>query len=125
MIRQRTQAAKGNITPHTPMRKFNPSEVGREIDRILATTLLGVTYDPKRASVLSTGLSESIKEKVKTMKFPRYKFVSLVTISSKSSQSMIIGSQCVWNADMDSFANGHYSNGSLVAVATLFAVFKE
>lgn len=125
IIRQRTQAAKGNITIDTPMRKFNPSEVSREIDRILATTLRGVNYDPKRASVLSESLSESIKSKVKTMKFPRYKFVAIVSISSKSNQSMFVASQCLWNADLDSFATGYYSNDSLIAVASLFAVFKE
>lgn len=125
VIRQRTQAAKGNITLDTPLRKFNPTEVNREIDRILATTLSGVKYDPKRASILSKSLSESIKGKVKTMKFPRYKFIAVVTISSKSNQSMFVGSQCVWNAETDSYATGHFSNDSLIAVATVFATFKE
>ncbi|XP_053374921.1 uncharacterized protein LOC123533807 [Mercenaria mercenaria] len=125
IIRQRTLASKGNITMDIPMRKFNSSEVSREINRILATTLTGMTYDPKRASILSKGLSESIKAKVKTMKYPRYKFVAMVTISSKSDQSIFVGSQCVWNTGTDSFATGQYSNGSLIAVASVFAIFKE
>lgn len=124
-IRQRTQAAKGNITSDIPMRKFNPTEVCREIDRILTTTLSGVHYDPKRASVLSRSLSESIKGKVKTMKFPRYKFIVMVTITSKSSQGLFVGSQSVWNADTDSYATGKYCNGSLIAVASVHAVLKE
>lgn len=125
LIRQRTQAAKGNITADVPMRKFNPEEVNKEITRILATTLTGMTYDPKRASLLSKSLSESIKGKVKTMKFPRYKFVVMVTISSKSDQSIFIGSQYLWNTVTDSYAQGHYSNSSLIAVATVFAIFHE
>lgn len=125
LFRQRKLAMKGNITKLTPLRKFDPSEVTREIERILETSLTGVTYDPQRASVLSLALSESIKTKVKSMKFPRYKFVAMVTISSKSSQSMTVSSQCVWNAGMDTFSTGTYSNSSLMAVATVFAIFQE
>lgn len=125
IIRERTQAAKGNITRDRPLRKFCANEVSQEIDRILATALVGVTYDPTRAGILSKSLSETIKANVKSMKFPRYKFVVLVTISSQSGQSMISASQCLWNADCDSYATGTYCNNSLVAIATVFAIFKE
>lgn len=125
LFRQRKLAMKGNVTRLTPLRKFDPVEVTREIESILETGLTGVTYDPKVASVLSMNLSDAIKTKVKSMKFPRYKFVAMVTISSKSSQSMTVSSQCVWNAGMDTYATGTFSNRSLVAVATVFAIFKE
>jgi hypothetical protein len=125
VIRQRTLAAKGNITADIPMRKFNAEDVNGEIVRILATTLTGMTYDPKRASLLSKSLSESIKGKVKTMKFPRYKFIVMVTISSKSDQSIFIGSQYLWNRATDSYAEGQFTNNSLIAVATVFAIFHE
>ncbi|XP_052234056.1 dynein light chain Tctex-type protein 2B-like [Dreissena polymorpha] len=125
LLRQRTLAAKGNVTKATPLRTFNPREVKEEIERQLDTTLTGLTYDSKRASVLARSLSDTIKRKVKAMKFPRYKFVVFVTISSKSCLSMLVGSQCVWNAQIDTFATGTFINDSLVAVVTVFAVFQE
>lgn len=125
IFRQKKLAMKGNITKMTPLRKFDPEEVTREINSILETTLTGVKYDPQSASVLSLNLSDTIRTKVKSLKFPRYKFVAMVTISSKSSQSMAISSQCVWNAGTDTYATGTYTNRSLVAVATVFAIFQE
>ena len=125
LFRQRKLAMKGNITKLTPLRKFDPTVVTREIERILETTLTGVTYDPNKASAMSLKISETIKTKVKALKFPRYKFIAMVTISSKGSQSITVSSQCVWNAGTDTYATGTYSNGSLLAVATVFAIFQE
>ncbi|WAR03094.1 TC1D1-like protein [Mya arenaria] len=125
MFRQRTQAAKGNITKTTPLRRFTPLEVQHELEQILESTLKGVMYDPKHASVLTMTLSDAVKSKVKSMKFPRYRLVSLVTICSQSRQSMMMGSQCVWNSGTDTYATAVYGNASLLAVATVFAVFKD
>jgi len=125
MLRQRTQASKGNVTKSTPLRKFNATEVQQEIERILETALKGVKYEPASASVLTVSLSDSVKNKVKSMKFPRYKFVTMVTVTSKTSQGLFVGSQCLWNQGTDSSATGVYVNNSLIAVASVFATLYE
>ena len=125
ILRQRTLVMKGNITKQTPLRKFIPTEVSAEVERILETALKGIKYEPKRAGILVKSLSDSIKGKVKTMKFPRYKFIVTVTITSQSDQSMISASRCLWNSSSDSYATAHFANGSLAAVATVYAIFHE
>ena len=125
VLRQRTMALRGNITPKTPLRKFEPNAVREEMEKIVSSALKGVTYEPSRASVLSKSLSDTIKSKVKTMKYPRYKFISYVTICSQSNQCMFMGSRCLWNDVSDNHVTVNFRNDSLAAVATLFAIFHE
>lgn len=125
LFRERTKASKGNVTKDTPLRKFTPNIVKEEMDRILVTALKGVKYEPKRASLLASSLSDSIKGKVKMMKFPRYKFIVSVTVSSRDDQCITVASRCLWNMASDSYATAYFTNDSIAAVATLFAILKE
>ncbi|KAL4223445.1 hypothetical protein ACF0H5_016916 [Mactra antiquata] len=124
-ISQRSLAAKGNVTNDTPLKKFDATAVTREIEDILKTVLKDFEYEPNRVRFMSKSLSETIKSKVKSMKFPRYKFVTTVSIMSKNEASMVISSRCLWNTDSDSYASAQYTNGSIAAVATLYAIFNE
>lgn len=125
LISQRSLAAKGNVTRDTPLKKFDAVAVTKEIENVLKVALTGVEYEPKQAKFMCKSLSETIKGKVKSMKFPRYKFVTMVSIGSKCDQSMMISSQCLWNTESDSYATAYYTNDKVAAVATVFAIFKE
>ena len=91
----------------------------------MSTALQGVVYDPKRSNVLARSLSETIRNKLKTMKFPRYKFVCLVTIVDKSQAGLIMGSRCLWDERSDNFATVEVSNSTVMAVATVYAIHLE
>ena len=125
VLRERAIANKGNITSSTPLRKFVPAEVEKEVERILSTALKGVVYDPKRSGVLAKSISESVRGKLKNMKFPRYKFVCMVTILDKTQPSLVIGSRCLWNESSDNYVTVEVSNASLTAIATVYAVMHE
>ena len=125
ILRQRTMVNKGNVTRSTPFRNFVPSEVEKEMERIVSTAIKGVVYDPKRSGVLARSLSDTIKGKLKNMKLPRYKFVCMVTIVDKTEPSLVIGSRCLWNDTADNYVTVEISNPSLVAIATVYAILQE
>ena len=91
----------------------------------MSTAIKGIVYDPKRSSVLARSLSDTIRNKLKTMKFPRYKFVCLVTIVDKSQAGLIMGSRCLWDEGSDNYATVNVSNSSVEAVAIVYAIHQE
>ena len=96
-----------------------------EVQRIVSTALKGVVYDSKMSSFLAKSLSDTIRNKLKTMKFPRYKFVCHVTIADKSQSGLMIGSRCLWDEGSDNYATVEVSNSSVAAVATVYAIHQE
>ena len=123
ILRQRTIANKGNVTNSIPFRKFIPGEVETEVERIMSTAIKGIVYDPKRSSVLARSLSDTIRNKLKTMKFPRYKFVCLVTIVDKSQAGLVMGSRCLWDEGSDNNATVNVSNSSVHRRSTFGPTF--
>jgi thymidylate synthase ThyX len=49
-------------------------------------------YDPQECRELSKELCEELKDVVKSIKYPRYKLVSMVTIGQKDKQAITISS---------------------------------
>jgi len=67
-----------------------------------------------------------VKTRVKQELFlPRYRLVASVMIGQDGGQSISIVSRSLWNAATDNFSSASYRNGSLFAVATVFAVYFE
>ena len=125
VLRQRALVNKGNVSSSTPLRKFVPEETEREVTRIVSTAIKGIVYDPVRSGVLAKSLSETIRGKLKNMKFPRYKFVCTVTILGKTQPSLMIGSRCLWNDSSDNYITVEVSNDSVTAIATVYALMHE
>jgi len=74
---------------------------------------------------MSTQLSEVIKERIKALRLPRYKLVCSVIIGQNSGQALRHVSRCLCDADNDGFASASYSNNSLFATATVYAVYND
>lgn len=115
----------GNFTINIPLKKFNPSLVQTHLHHILSTALKHVQYEPNLCRQLSKTLSEEARDVVKALKFPRYKFVSVVTIGQLKNASIKLCSRSVWDCTTDSYACAEYRNSSLYAVAMIFAAFLD
>ncbi|KAJ8313107.1 hypothetical protein KUTeg_010480 [Tegillarca granosa] len=115
--RQQRLEASGNVTTKNKLRKFMPEQATDVIFNILKSTLQDKKYEPKSCAVLSKTLCEMIKNEIKSLKFPRYKFVSHVTIGQRADQSILCASKCVWNVGTDDYACSEFSNSSLFASA--------
>jgi len=65
--------------------KFSRGVVKNVIQKIINDKLTGMAYDNTKASQVGKELSDMIKEKVKTMGFPRYKLIVQVRVQYASS----------------------------------------
>ena len=92
--------------------KFLKADVEREMKTILQDKLKDITYDPKQVQQINNELCNAILEKVKTMKYPRYKFVVQVMITSASGQCIRVASRCLWDPHQDNYASVSYKNVS-------------
>lgn len=121
---QRLEEA-GNITSNAPLKKFDPDSVKPHLFKVLQDNLRNVQYDPILCCHLSQSLSEETRNVVKALKFPRYKFVSLVTIGQSQNSTLSMSSRSVWDCTTDNHVCAEYRNQSLYAVALVFATFMD
>ncbi|KAK2151602.1 hypothetical protein LSH36_357g01014 [Paralvinella palmiformis] len=109
-----------------PDRNFQTQRVERTVRGILAERLKNRIYDPVCCKVLSQNLAAEIMENLKTLNIQRFKLVTVVSIGSmKEKPGIQFGSRCLWNQSTDSFASVKYINGSLFAVAMVYALYFE
>lgn len=68
--------------------KFSAKKVKEILVEILNSKFEGMAYDQSQVSLLTKELSETIREKVKELKYTRYKTVVEVTIGQKVGQAI-------------------------------------
>ena len=106
--------------------KFSHARVSNVVNEILSNSLKGVKYEPSKCKKLVLDISEEIKRNVKAIVFKRYKIVVSMAIGQiTSNESLIMGSRALWNAEHDNECTVNYKNGSLYAIATIFAVYLD
>lgn len=105
--------------------QFNSSKVEKLMTGVLESYLDGETYEPKMCSHLAQNLSEVIKERVKELNFPRYKFICSVVIGQNLNHGVHMASRFLWNNETDNYATATYSKGQMYATATIFATYFE
>ncbi|KAJ8301889.1 hypothetical protein KUTeg_020876 [Tegillarca granosa] len=104
---------------------INSDQLYRVISETLEKRLKNEKYDAKSCGSLTCDLSTLIKQKVKRIEKPRYKYVCQVIAGQRCNQGMQVGSRCVWKPDTDTFQQVAYSNNDLFVVVTVFAVYFE
>ena len=108
-----------------PRVKFNPTVVENVMKEILEQRLAGFHYSYKRCSLMSKILTEEIKDRVKKLRYERYKIVCLVTIGENKGQGMRLVSRCAWDTNLDSQATYTWQHGQAFCTATVYALYHE
>ena len=108
-----------------PKKKFEASKVETIIKDVLHYRLEDYEYDPKLSSTKTKELSDEIKERVKKLRYERYKIVCLVTIGEKTGQGLQITSRCIWDSNWDTSSTYTYQNSTMFCTVTVFGVFNE
>lgn len=112
------------LTP-TDEERFCSSRVDKVLEEFLANFLEGEQYDAQKCSQMALQMSNIIKELVKKMDFRRHKLSCHVIVGQKLGQGMQISSRCLWDSKQDGSASAVFCNGSLFAIATVYAIFYE
>jgi len=105
--------------------KFNITKAESMMLQVLTSMLSGETYEYNLCRKLALTISDTLKDRLKELAGPRYKYICDVTLGQSSGQGLQIASRCLWAADTDRAASVEYSNGNLIAVVTAFAVYLE
>lgn len=83
------------------------------------------SYNAKSSRQMTKTLSTIITNRVKALKYERYKIVTIVTVGEIANQGVRVASRCVMDQATDNYASGSYKNSSLFGVATVYAMYYE
>eukprot|EP00056_Hartaetosiga_gracilis_P000905 m.41273 g.41273 ORF g.41273 m.41273 type:complete len:161 (-) comp10410_c0_seq2:814-1296(-) len=104
---------------------FSASAVEKVMQEVLEGQLEEEKYDPRASKQMAKTLSTIITNRVKGMKYDRYKIVTLVSIGQKAEQGVTVASRCLFDKEKDNFASASYQNASLYGVATVYGIYYE
>ena len=110
--------------------RFDCNRVEKLIQSALVDQLKGRQYAAQDCKSLTKDVSADLLERVKLDQrdagVRRYKYVIVVNVGSVAEHpDMQLSSRCLWVPTTDGCATASYSNSSLFAVATVFAVYFE
>ncbi|MEE6494892.1 hypothetical protein FKM82_001890 [Ascaphus truei] len=108
-----------------PTRRFPVATVNNILKDVLTNYLQEEKYEAELCRQMTKTISEVIKARVKDLMIPRYKIIVLIHIGQLNEQSMRVGSRCIWDPANDTFSSYSFKNGSLFAVANVYAVYYE
>ncbi len=108
-----------------PRVKFNAKVVEGVIQEVLEQRLVGFKYSHKQSPLVSRILSEEIKDRVKRMRYDRYKIVCIVTIGQTKGQGLRVASRCAWDTSLDNLCSYTWRGGSTFCTATVYGLYHE
>ncbi|KAI5938044.1 Tctex1 domain-containing protein 1 [Manis javanica] len=108
-----------------PTKHFPVVLVNHILKDVLTNYLQEEQYEPELSRQMTKTISEVIKGQIKDLMIPRYKLIVIVHIGQRESQSILIGSRCLWDPKRDTFSSYVFRNSSLFALANVYAVYLE
>ncbi|XP_071499469.1 dynein light chain Tctex-type protein 2B-like [Diadema antillarum] len=107
--------------------KFAPGKVEECIRQVLDSLFVKETYNPKTAAVLAEAISDTVKQRVKSLStFERYRFVVNVDIGSRMpGQEIVFASRYLWNTDTDGFATVTDQNKTMYVIVTVYGIYLD
>ncbi|XP_052238426.1 dynein light chain Tctex-type protein 2B-like [Dreissena polymorpha] len=116
---------KENTYKMEPDIAFSCAKVKESITSLFREELDELTFDHDITSKLSCNLAEKIKNKVRDLKFERYKIAVNVIVGQAANQGLEVGSRCIWDEKTDNQVCVTYHHKDLFVVAMIFGVFYE
>ncbi|XP_050588693.1 dynein light chain Tctex-type protein 2B-like [Bombus affinis] len=99
--------------------KFKPLNAKEVIHNVLFDQLSAKTYDAQEAAQWTKDIADLIREKVKELKFKRYKYIVNVVLGEQHGAGVKMGTRCIWDAEADTYAYDSFLN---VRVAQLILI---
>ncbi len=108
-----------------PDRQFETHAVEKIIRNVFETNLEHQQYCGPLMGQKSRTLADMIKEKVKALRYSRYKIITWVVIGQKGCNDIRIASKGLWDNDNDTYAEVFYENNSLYALGVCYGIYQE
>ena len=107
-----------------PREKFRPGRVKEIIKEILTLKLDSVLqYQVETIQTLTKEISETIKQRLKELGLPRYKYVVQVFIGEQKGQGIRVSNRCFWDYETDHCASETYTNDNIFCLATAYGIY--
>ncbi|CAK9816476.1 Dynein light chain Tctex-type protein 2B [Anthophora quadrimaculata] len=103
--------------------KFKPLSAKEVIHNVLFDQLSAKIYDAEEAVQWTKDIADTIREKVKELKFKHYKYIVNVVLGEQHGAGVKIGTRCIWDAEADAYAYDSFLNDTIFCVATVYAVY--
>ncbi|XP_066583843.1 dynein light chain Tctex-type protein 2B-like [Prorops nasuta] len=121
-LRIETEQATYRIRPSLS-EKFRPLSAKEIIHNVLFDQLSTRTYNPDEAIQWTKDIADLIRDKVKELKFNRYKYIVNVVLGERHGAGVKIGARCIWDAEADTNISDSFLNDTIFCVATVYAVY--
>ncbi|EDO33563.1 predicted protein, partial [Nematostella vectensis] len=95
------------------------------IKDILEEHLDNQTYEPNFCRLAAIKITNQLKERMKRLRYPRYKYVCHAMLGEINNQDVRAVSRCAWDTCVDSFAQYEYRNCSLYGIGLVYAIYFE
>ena len=102
---------------------FKPRQVESMMSACVSSFLSSKQYDPAETAVWAKELACSIKNQLKELRLPRYKFLVQVIIGENKGAGVRCGARCFWDQTTDKMAQTHFTNDTLFAIVAAFGVY--
>lgn len=110
------------IRPHL-YDKFKPLSAKEVIHEVLYDRLCTKTYNAQDAAQWTKDIADTIKERIKELKFKHYKYVVSVVLGEQHGAGIKMGTRCVWDTEADAYAFDSFINDTIFCVATVYAIY--
>lgn len=110
-----------------PDKKVGSDLIRKVISDLFEAELKDRPYNKEECTALSKRLAESLKQRVKSLGYARYKIVTVVAIGQKQNlnPSVAFTSRSIWNANFDNFSEYTFVNEGLYAVGLVYCLYAE
>ena len=90
---------------------------------VLKRSLAGKEYTVDGSPVQVRELADEIRNQLRELNLPRYKFLVQVTIGEVRGQGAHMGTRCFWDEASDGLASTSFQNDSLFCIAQAYGVY--
>ena len=80
-------------------------------------------YQADHSSTWTKEIADEVKNKLKELGLPRYKFMVQVVLGEQRGQGVRMGSRSFWDTNTDNSASHTYMNDNLFCVCVAFGVY--
>ena len=71
----------------------------------------------------SKEIADSVRDKLKELQIPRYKYMVQVVVGERKSQGVRMGCRCLWDSETDNFATAEFSNVRIESFSHVYVFF--
>lgn len=93
------------------------------IHGVLQSHLAGEKYQGDQVQQQTKAIADDVKEKLKDLNLPRYKYMVQCVIGEQRGEGVRMGCRTFWEAATDTYATDTYMNDSIFCVVVAYAVY--